>query len=209
MRSDSSDPDGNPITYAWDLDNDGEYDDSTVVNPSFSLPNNGEYTVGLRVSDGALSSTDTATVTVLNGVPSVDAGPDKTVNEGSTVNFSGSFTDPGNQDTHTIAWDFGDGSTASGTLTPSHVYPENGVYTVTLTVTDSDGASGSDTAVVTVQNVAPAVNAGLDQTVDQGQSVNFSGSFTDPGVQDTHVIAWDFGDGATAGGTLTPSHAYA
>jgi PKD repeat protein len=206
--SGSSDPDGNPLTYAWDLDNDGEYDDSTAMNPSFSRPNNGTFTVGLRVSDGALSSTDTAAVTVLNVAPTVNAGPDQTVNEGNTVSFSGTFTDPGTLDTHAVLWNFGDGATVSGTLTPTHVYPDNGVYTVTLTVTDSDGDSGTDSLVVTVQNVAPTVNAGSDQTVNQGDAVNFSGGFTDPGTLDTHAILWSFGDGSTSGGTLTPSHAY-
>ena len=206
--SGSSDPDNNPITYTWDLDNDGEYDDSTAINPSFSWLNNGEYTVGLKVSDGALSSTDTASIKVTNGAPLVNAGPDQTVNEGATVKFSGSFTDPGSQDTHTIAWNFGDGGTSSGTLTPTHAYPQNGTYTVTLTVTDSDGASGTDTMVVKVANGAPLVNAGPDQTVNEGATVKFSGSFTDPGSQDTHTIAWNFGDGGTSSGTLTPTHAY-
>jgi PKD repeat protein len=142
-----------------------------------------------------------------NVAPTVDAGPDQTVDEGDTVSFSGSFTDPG-ADTHTIVWDFGDGSTAAGTLTPSHAYGDNGVYTVTLTVTDDDGGVGTDTLTVTVNNVAPTVNAGPDQTVHVDSDVSFSGSFTDPGVDDTHTKEWDFGDGGTATGTLTPIHVY-
>ena len=63
---------------------------------------------------------------------------------------NGNFTDPG-ADTHTVEWDFGDGSPPqSDSLTPSHVYTADGVYTVTLSVTDDDGAVGSDTLSVTV-----------------------------------------------------------
>jgi PKD repeat protein len=61
----SSDPDGDTLSYAWDLDGDGAYDDSTAANPSFSYPSPATITVGLRVSDpGALSDTDTVSITV-------------------------------------------------------------------------------------------------------------------------------------------------
>ena len=55
--------------------------------------------------------------------------------------------------------------------------PNSGTFTVTLTVTDDDGGVGSDTLVVTVNpaNVPPAVDAGPDQTVNEGSTVNFAG----------------------------------
>ncbi len=144
----------------------------------------------------------------------VDAGPDQVADEGAVVSFAGAFSDPDAGDTHTVAWDFGDGSSplvggSEGGLTPTHVYADDGVYTVTLTVTDDEGAVGSDTLVVTVRNVAPTVDVGPDQTADAGEVVYFSGVFTDPGTLDAHTIAWDFGDEATVSGTLTPMHTYA
>ncbi len=60
-----------------------------------------------------------------------------------------------------------------------------------------------------VDNAAPLVEAGEDQTVLEGEGVHFSGSFTDQGVADTHAILWDFGDGETAEGSLQVSHTYA
>ena len=79
--------------------------------------------------------------------PTVDAGPDQTADEGEEVSFSATITDGLN--TYTIEWDFGDGATASGTLTPTHTYADNDVYTVTLTVTVNGGAVGSDTLATT------------------------------------------------------------
>ena len=49
--SGSSDPDGDPITYAWDLDGDGVFDDSTAAQPTFTYTQTGSFTVRLRVTD--------------------------------------------------------------------------------------------------------------------------------------------------------------
>jgi PKD repeat protein len=206
----SRDPDGHTITYAWDLDGDGQYDDATGATPEFTGLDDGTYTVGLMVSDSALEDTATAEVTVNNVAPTVEAGPDQEAIEGNLVQFNGSFTDPGTLDTHTIDWDFGDGETASTTLTPSHVYADNGIYTVTLTVTDDDGGAGSDTLTVTVNNVPPTADAGPDQVTDEGNTaIDFRGAYTDPAINDTHTVKWDFGDGSPeVTGTLTPSHTY-
>ena len=210
--SGSNDPDSgpSPLSYAWDLDGDGQYDDAIGVTVTLLIqPDNSSFTVGLQVSDGLLTATDSATVTVNNVAPASDAGPDQAINEGDTANFAGSFSDPGSVDTHTIEWNFGDGSApVSGTLTPNHTYADNGIYTVTLTVTDKDGGMGADTLTVTVNNVAPAADAGADQMFNEGDTANFSGSFSDPGSVDTHTIEWNFGDGATDSGSLTPSHTY-
>ncbi|MCD6567706.1 MAG: PKD domain-containing protein [Dehalococcoidia bacterium] len=57
-----------PYTYAWDLDNDGAYDDSTAQNPSYTWASAGDYTVGLQVTDSATpanTDTDTASVHVV------------------------------------------------------------------------------------------------------------------------------------------------
>ncbi|HUP18304.1 MAG TPA: PQQ-dependent sugar dehydrogenase, partial [Acidimicrobiia bacterium] len=61
--SGSSDPDGDPLTFAWDLDGDGQFDDSTAVNPSFTYTTAGTRLVGLLVDDGN-GGTDTDTVTI-------------------------------------------------------------------------------------------------------------------------------------------------
>src|SRR4051794_1273844 len=96
----SSDPDGDALTYAWDLDGDGQYDDATSATPSFTYTAAGTVTAGLRVSDPAGNS-DTDTVTITAGAPptatisSPAAGT--TWKVGDTIAFSGSGTDSGGQ----------------------------------------------------------------------------------------------------------------
>ncbi|MBL3619163.1 MAG: PKD domain-containing protein, partial [gamma proteobacterium endosymbiont of Lamellibrachia anaximandri] len=207
--SGSYDPNGDSLTYGWDYNADGAHDDATGPAPAYTGVDDGIYPISLQVTDGLLGAIDASTVTVNNVAPTADAGADQTVNEGDTVNFTGSFTDPGTADTHTIEWDFGDGTTATGSVTPSHLYAEDGVYTVTLTVTDDDGGVGTASMTVTVENVAPTVDAGADQTITEGDTASFAGSFTDPGTLDTHTTEWDFGDGTTESGNLSPTYTYA
>ena len=110
-----------------------------------------EYLINMTLSDndGGFSQ-NIALATVHNISPTVTIGPDKSILAGTTITFTGSFTDPGILDLFTYAWDFGDGVTTTGTLTPSHLYPNIGTYTVTLTVSDDDSGLGQDTMVVEV-----------------------------------------------------------
>jgi glucose/arabinose dehydrogenase len=62
--SGSTDPEGGPLTYAWDLDGDGAYDDSTAANPTWTYVAQAQVQAGLRVTDpGGLSGTTSVTVT--------------------------------------------------------------------------------------------------------------------------------------------------
>ena len=84
-----------------------------------------------------------------NHPPVADAGPDQTDMVYDTVTFDGSgSSDDGNIVSY--AWDFGDSTSGSGEMT-SHTYMAAGIYTSTLTVTDYEGLTGSDTAVITIK----------------------------------------------------------
>lgn len=219
--SNSTDPDlpGEVLTYEWDFDWDGDpqnFDvDATGSTPtavSFSaagLDGPSTRTIGLRVSDdGGLSDTDSAQVTINNVPPTVTAANDPvTVNEGAEATNTGTYGDVGD-DTVTLAASVGTITPGAGTWSWSYT-PADGpdTQTVTITATDSDNAETTTTFQLIVNNVAPIVDAGPDQTVDVGDVVTFSGSFTDPGV-DTHTYEWDFGDGGTNDTTLTPTHVY-
>jgi len=159
-----------------------------------------------KASDGQ-SESSAAKVILRVPPPEVFAGEDQSGAEATSISFSGYFSDPDASGTHTVEWDFGDGGAAARTLTPAHAYADDGIYKVTLRVTNSDGGVGSDALYVTVANLPPLVEAGEDQAGKKRQLLRFAGAFADPGSGDTHTFLWDFGDGATAD-TLTPVHRY-
>ena len=209
--SGSSDPDGSIVSYDWDF---GDGSTGTGITTVHVYADNGIYIVTLIVTDNiGATATDAAIISVSNVAPVANANGPYSGNEGSLVTFSGSVTDPGTKDTHTFAWDFGDSSTGTG-KTITHVFSDNGLYTITLTVTDKDGGTGSTTTTADILNVPPTANVGGPYTGTAGFPITFSGSATDPGV-DVLTYEWDFEyDGITftvdvSGADLSsPSHTY-
>ncbi|MEA5551989.1 PKD domain-containing protein [Anabaena cylindrica UHCC 0172] len=198
---------GNDLTYTWNF---GDGTDAVIgQNINHIFTEDGSYIVTLTVSDtngGATS--ETLSVQVNNAAPIItNISSDTNVNEGAIANFSATATDPGN-DTITYTWNFGDGTDAIIGENVNHIFADNGIYTVTLTVSDSEGANTFQTITTNVSNVAPIVEAGVNQTIYISETVNFNGQFTDPGILDTHTITWDFGDGNTTTDILNPSHIY-
>ena len=156
LNGSGSDPDGDPLTYAWDIDNNGSFE-TAGQNPTFSAVGRdgpSSQKVVLQVCDNrGACATSSATVNITNVAPTVVAisAPVAPVQVNALITTSATFTDPGVPDTHTAVWDWGDGTTSPGTVSEmngsgsvsgSHVYTAAGVYTVTLTVTDDDGGSG-------------------------------------------------------------------
>lgn len=152
-----------PISHAWDLDGDGQFDDSTAVAPSWTYTSAGEVTVSLRVTDGN-AQTDTETLGLHPGnllpIP-VIATPlaSLTWAVGDQVSFSGSATDPeeGSLSAEDLHWSLlvqhcpgachehiieeWDG-VASGTFdAPDHEYPSH--LELRLRATDEFGAKAT------------------------------------------------------------------
>ncbi len=170
----SSDPEGSTLAYAWDLDADGAYDDSTSASPSFTYTQSRTFNVGLRVTDaGGATGTDVVPITVGSNtapVPTITSpAVDLRWKVGDTIEFAGSASDqedgplpasalswrlilnhcPSNCHTHPVQ-DFP--GVAGGTITaPDHEYPSH--LSLELTVTDSEGATTTITRRLDPQTV--------------------------------------------------------
>jgi hypothetical protein len=218
----SSDPDGGTLTYAWDFDNDGDYDDATGITAMFDrVGQDGAYTIGLKVTDpDGGYDTDTATVNVTNVAPSVAAASNGPKPENSPVTVTGVISDPGWLEALTGTIDWGDGTPVqalSGTLenvrpnatltfAATHTYGDNGFFTARVCGFDDDTSTCVNVGI-TITNVNPT--ATIDETgtilvngvptvvAHAGDPVTFHGRSTDPGSDDL-FLSWDWDDGPPA-----------
>ncbi|MFJ2729459.1 PQQ-dependent sugar dehydrogenase [Streptomyces collinus] len=98
------------------------------------------------------------------------------------VAFSSAGSTDQDGDALTYSWDFGDGTTSTGTA-PTHKYKKNGTYTATVTAKDTTGRTGSASVQVVVGNTAPTVTLQLPQDgrlFSFGDAIPFKVKVTDP-----------------------------
>jgi trimeric autotransporter adhesin len=119
-----------------------------------------------------------------------------------SVAFDGSGSTDSDGSIASYAWDFGGGATST-LAKPIHSYATVGDFSVTLTVTDDDGATGTVTKTVsTVANAKPTA-AFTSHVTKLAAAFDGSGSSDSDGTVASY--AWDFGDGSTGTGAK-PSH---
>jgi PKD repeat protein len=122
---------------------------------------------------------------------------------GSLCEFDGSGSFHAGATIVAYAWDFGDGTTASGPAV-SHPYASPGPYAVTLTVTGSDGATASVTRSLTPSDAPPVA---VFTVSCSGRTCNVDGSGSSDAEGPIASYAWGFGDGSVASGA-SAAHTY-
>ena len=206
--SSSSDPDGSVVKYEWDLDGNGTYETNTGATPSSSktFTANGEYTVGLRITDN-LTGTDTTTRTIKVGpqapTASFTADPNPTTVGGSIHYNAAASSDPDGSIAK-YEWDLdGNGSyeTDTGaTAAADRVYGTPGTFEVGLRVTDNGGSTATAKVPVTV-NGGGVSNYG-DAVLETPGLVNYwrLGEASGPSFADSQGTATGTATGGVAFG---------
>ena len=161
--SESSGSDDEMLTYLWEqmVGPTVTLSSTTVASPTFTAPSNPTPLVfRLTVSNSGGTDTAIVVVYVANRPPVADAGSGQTVAPGAMVTLDGSgSSDPDTGDTLSYLWEQAPGVGGSGitlsdatAVSPTFTAPTGpAALTFKLTVTDSQGASASDTVAITVQ----------------------------------------------------------
>ncbi|MFO0936428.1 MAG: PKD domain-containing protein [Gemmataceae bacterium] len=188
---------------------------------------NGIYTVSVVATDiDGTSNTIHFQIAVENSPPLLTAPSDQTATEGVFELFNmGSLADSNLSGNYTVTVEWGDNSSTVftqpqvGIMTPqSHLYQQDGNFTVLVSAVGPDGNSNTITFNVVVPNEAPTIVPAQDQSATTNLTTAFDiGSFADPSPFDSPwLVHVDFGDGTTiefdqvtTGALPWQSHAYA
>jgi hypothetical protein len=173
---------GGENAYALDYRNNGH--DFAAIEP-FDSDNDG-FTNLAEINAGTFPG-DPASRPVPTPMPPIaNAGPDQTVNEGATVMLDGSNSSDPDDGIASYIWVQTAGpqitltstTALQPTFTAPNVGPSGSSLTFQLTVTDNGGLQSTDTCIVNVSwvNQPPVADAGLDQTVSEGNTVMLDGS---------------------------------
>lgn len=165
----STDPEGAPLTYRWQVLNAPELvvlSDSTAAQPTFTPASSGEYRFRLTVSDGEHSASDeTALVIRFSGRPRAQAGPDQSVTPGATVNLDGSLSSDPDGDPLTYRWELQSGPQAQvsdpASPNPTFVAAAPGTYLFVLEVADADAQLDRDEVAIQVSAQVYLEQAGM------------------------------------------------
>lgn len=148
----STDSDGSVSEWDWDF---GDGASSNAQNPSHSYATSGTYSVTLTVTDndgdmGAITQDVTVSIAASNADPIASFSYSC---DGKECVFSDLSSDPDAGDSiATWGWDFGDTTGTSSGSSPTHTYPSQGNYTVTLEVTDNNSGTGTVSTTFRIKN---------------------------------------------------------
>lgn len=193
-------------SYNWDLGDGSEIANGQRIEHVFASANT--HTVKLTVADTktGLSTTSTFSLVIQPGLVVTFDAPASSVSIGEDVTFI--YSAEGGSDGKTYLWDFGDGSELSATGV--HAYAAEGVYTVTLTVTDSASRTASVAHQISVVTKAPtkALSVIKDHAyynLSRGTAYPFTSTVS--GGIGPYTYSWSFGDGTTSDEANT-THTY-
>jgi RHS repeat-associated protein len=216
--SGSTDAQAEAITYRWALiskppGSTATLSSTTAINPTFTADVSGTYVAQLIVSDPRVDSLpDTVVISPSNQPPVAIAGPDQMVFAAALVQLDGSASDDPDQDPITYAWSLTTvpaGSTAalsdSTIVNPTFTADLPGIYVAELIVDDGTVPSTSDSVTITATNTAPVANAGPDQQLLAGVTVQLDGSASSDAENHTLSFAWSLTT-VPAGSTATLSN---
>ena len=187
-----------PSTWVWDF---GDGTTGTGQNPDHAYKATGVYDVSLTTSNQYTSATLTKKgyISIID-IPQAMFDADKTRGQGP---LAVAFTDKSRGNPTGWLWDFGDGQTAT-VQNPVHTYESNGVYTVRLTATNTNGEDTKTRADYITVRKGPVASFVVSERIG---TAPFIVKFQDTSAGSPTRWLWDFGDG-TDSMEQNPVHIY-
>ncbi|MGM0650305.1 MAG: PKD domain-containing protein, partial [Bacteroidota bacterium] len=189
---------GSGYTYSWGPSTG--LSSTTVANPTASPASSEDYVVTVIDGNGC-SGADYITVTV-NSNPTADAGTDEMITEGGSVEIGGAPTASGGTSPYAYEW-----SPSTGLSSTTVANPEASplsTETYALTLTDDNGCTAADNVTVTVTE-GPIADAGTDQTICVGGSIEIGGSPTASGGTSPYAYEWSPSTGLSSTTDANPT----
>ena len=201
--SNSTDVDGNPLTFLWSLigvpaGSLATLSNPNAVNPTFTANASGTYIAQLIVNDGQANSAPATVSITTNSTlpPTANAGPNQTVLHGTAVQLNGGGTDPQSLPL-TLQWSLLNKPTGSSAVlssatisNPTFVADLPGPYVAQLIVNNGFLNSTPSTVTITTTNTAPVANAGPNQNLFAGAVVTLDGSGSSDADGDSLTYSW-------------------
>src|SRR3989344_6030951 len=215
-----ADPEGDSYTVRVNW-GDGTTSAGSPSSTSHIYTSTGTFTVTITATDsrGAVASSSCGTITVtptVNRPPTISScSPSSSpVSVGTTATINYVITDP-NGDAFSVTVNWGDGATTSGgQSSASHIYAGTGTYSVTITATDSKGASSSRSCSnivvvpISINNPPVISSCSPPSTAVVGTTATKQYSVSDPDG-DIFSITINWGDGSSSsGGSFSAAHIY-
>ncbi|MBU6399680.1 MAG: S8 family serine peptidase [Verrucomicrobia bacterium] len=203
---------------AWDWNFGDNSADSSSQNPTHTYAGGGSFKVTLTVTGGeGITNSKSAIIQVSASSPSSPVPPEAIFGAYPLTGLAPlpvQFFDRSTGAIVTWDWDFGDGSPHSNLENPSHTYQAGGSFTVSLTVSDKSGATGSMSGTLQViappslPSPTPPPRASFAASPTSGQAP-LTVQFTDQSVGTVTAWDWHFGDGSPDSSSQNPTHTYA
>jgi large repetitive protein len=197
----SYDPDGSIANYTWDF-GDSTYKYSAYVTKAFAESAVGQVTVKLTVRDNKGAMTSTQVILMVKAPPTKNKPPTaqfsmnpvSPVETGTQLTFSAQGSTDTDGTITGYQWLFGDGTTAEG-QSVTHIYNNNMVYQVTLTVIDNGGETGTISKDLTVVNRAPiaAIKTSKSSALTF-DTITFDGGVSSDPDGAIRTYTWVFGE---------------
>lgn len=193
-----------PQTWLWDF---GDGFTSTLQNPVHTFAAFGTYNVSLTVTNGSCSNTKILPVVLYNEQPNFVVDDD-TICTSQTAYFLA--RDINYSNIVTYFWNYGDGVSEFGGTTGAHIYTSPGLYTVTLTITDTRGCVSTISKPNIIRVWGPTANFTFTPVAGcRPLLVNYTNSTITDGTHPITSYVWNFGDGITQTHTSPPfSHVF-